>query len=234
MTASIAAELARLEQSARLELFELDATALGGEAYHFHAGTNQLRSSVVWQGVTYTPFPVYAEGFEQQHDGPLPRPRLRVANVQGLIGVLNRAYNNLNGATLIRRRTLVKFLDAVNFPGGVNASADPLAGYPDDVWRIDRKAHQDAEFCEYELGSPIDVADAKLPGRALIARICGWQYRSAECGYSGGAVAKADDTATVVLSDDKCGHRLASCRLRFPGQELPFGGFPGCGQIRNV
>jgi lambda family phage minor tail protein L len=154
-------------------------------------------------------------------------PRLRVANVQGLIGVLNRAYNNLNGATLIRRRTLVKFLDAVNFPGGVNASADPLAGYPDDVWRIDRKAHQDAEFCEYELGSPIDVADAKLPGRALIARICGWQYRSAECGYSGGAVAKADDTATVVLSDDKCGHRLASCRLRFPRPGAALWRLPG-------
>lgn len=231
---TLAVELTKLAHSARLELFELNATALGGEVYHFHAGTNQLRQAVTWQGIMYTPFPVYAEGFEQTHDGPMPRPKLRVSNIQGLIGVLNRSYSNLLGAMLVRRRTLVKFLDAVNFPGGVNPTADPLAGYPDDIWRIDRKSHQDDVMCEYELGSPIDVADAKLPGRAIIARICGWQYRSAECGYSGLPCAKADDTATAVSGEDKCGHRLSSCRLRFGDHELPFGAFPGAGQIRNV
>lgn len=232
-TATLAAELTKLAHSARIELFELNAMALGGEVYHFHAGTNALRQPVTWQGVVYTPFPVYAEGFEQTHDGPLPRPKLRVSNIQGLIGVLNRAYNNLQGATLVRRRTLVKFLDAVNFAGG-NPTADPLAGYPDDIWRIDRKSHQDDVVCEYELGSPIDVSDEKLPRRQVIARICGWQYRSAECGYSGGPCAKADDTVTAVPAEDKCGHRLSSCALRFVGGELSFGAFPGAGQLRNV
>lgn len=231
---SIAAELAKLEHSAVLELYELDATALGAGQYFFHSGTNELRAAVVWQGQAYSPFPVYAEGFEATHDGPLPRPRLRVANVDGIIGALNRDYRNLQGATLIRRRTLVKFLDAVNFEGGVNASADPDAGYPDDPWRIDRKSHQDREFVEYELGSPMDVADVKLPRRQIIARICGWAYRSTECGYAGGPVAKVDDTATADPLLDSCGHRLTSCRKRFANDELPFGGFPGAAQVRQV
>lgn len=231
---ALATELTRLAHSACIELFELNATVLGGEVYHFHAETNTLRQPVVWQGIVYAPFPVYAEGFEQTHDGPLPRPKLRVSNIQGLIGVLNRAYNNLQGATLVRRRTLAKFLDAANFPGGVNPSADPLAGYPDDIWRIDRKSHQDDVMCEYELGSPIDVSDVKLPRRTVIARVCGWQYRSAECGYSGGAVAKADGTPTGVMGEDKCGHALGSCQLRFGSGELPFGAFPGVGRLRNV
>lgn len=232
---TIAAELQKLEHTAVVELFELDATVLGGAQYYFHAGTNELRAPVVWQGQTYTPFPVQADGFEASHDGPLPRPRLRVANINGLIGAVNRDYRNLQGATLTRRRTLVKFLDAVNFAGGVNPSADPDAGYPDDVWLIDRKSHQDAEFVEYELGSPIDVASVKLPRRQIIARICGWAYRGTECGYTGGPVAKADDTATSNPALDMCGHRLASCRLRFGvGAELPFGGFPGAGQVRQL
>jgi lambda family phage minor tail protein L len=235
MTASsIAAELAKLEHSAVLELYELDATALGAGQYFFHAGTNALRAAVVWQGQAYSPFPVYAEGFEATHDGPLPRPRLRVANVDGIIGVLNRDYRNLQGARLVRRRVLAKFLDAVNFAGGVNATADPDAGYPDDVWRVDRKSHQDNEFVEYELGSPMDVAEVKLPRRQIIARICGWAYRSTECGYTGGPVAKDDDTATADPTLDKCGHRLTSCRLRFANNDLPFGSFPGAGQVREL
>jgi lambda family phage minor tail protein L len=232
---SIAADLVKLTHSARIELFVLDATALGGDVYHFHAGTNALRGEVVWQGQAYTPFPVKASGFEVSASGPLPRPKLVVSNVLGLIGALNREYSNLEGATLTRKRTLARFLDAVNFPGGVNAEADPNAGYADDLWIIDRRSHQDDLVVEYELASPIDLAGLYLPARQVIARSCTVAYRSSECGYTGTSYWDRNDAAVASADLDRCGQRQSSCKLRFPGSDgVPFGGFPGAGLMRQV
>lgn len=239
----IATEIGQLELSALVTLYELDATGLGGERLFFHNGTNQLSQPVVWQAQTYQPFPIEAEGFELRGEGPLPRPVLRVANVTGLISVLLRQYGRLQGAKLIRRRTHARFLDAVNFPGAINAQADPTAHYPDDTWIVDRVRSRNALVVEWELASPHDLEGIALPRRQVVATQCCWEYRGPDCGYTGEPVAKADDTPTADPAQDVCGRRLASCRLRWervlvPGQpvnkELPFGGFPGAGLVRNV
>lgn len=236
MSASIAAELAKLQHSAIVTLFEVDARPIGGQVHRFAPGVNQVSGSIVWQGLTYAPFPIEADGFEATKTGPLPRPTVRVSNVLGVIGMLNRQYNNLEGAIFTRRRTLARFLDAVNFPGGVNPSADPLAGYPDEVWFVDRKAGQDRRVCSYELASPADVAGVKLPSRQVMSRRCGWVYRSADCGYLGGPVARADDTATTVAAEDRCSLSLTGCKARFGANPdgMPFGAFPGAGLLRQV
>lgn len=71
-----------------------------------------------------------------------------------------------------------------------------------------------------------------LPRRQIIPNICWWAYRGADCQYTGGPVARADDTATSDPQLDDCGKRLASCKLRFGAfAPLPFGGFPGAGRI---
>ncbi|MCW5657453.1 MAG: phage minor tail protein L [Burkholderiaceae bacterium] len=231
----MALNLARLEHGAVIELYELDATMLGGEVLRFHAGRNGLGGSVVWQGLTYEPFPIECDGFELAAQGPMPRPTLRVANVFGLIGVLVRQYKGLKGARLTRRRTLAKYLDAVNFEGGVNPSADPLAHYPDDVYQVDRQSQRDRALAVFELASPMDVAGVMLPRRQIVHGFCPWIYRGPDCGYTGAPVAKEDDSPTALLGEDKCGHRLSSCRLRqWPNNELSFGGFPGAGVVRNV
>lgn len=233
---SIAAELTKLQHSAIVELFVLDAEVLGGGVFRFHNNTNALHQPVVWRGETYTPFSIQAEGFEISGDGPLPRPKARVSNHLGLIGALNRDYRNLLGASLVRRRTLARFLDAVNFPEGVNPTADPTAGYPDDLWVIDRKSFQDNRVCEYELASPLDVAGVKLPRRPVIARVCTSGYRTPECGYTGPPVATIIDVPTADPALDQCSLRLSGCRFRFGTDPdgLPFGGFPGAGQIANL
>lgn len=41
------------------------------------------------------------------------------------------------------------------------------------------------------------------------------------------AATAALPSGSALFAADICGKRLSSCRLRFPGQELPFGGFPG-------
>ena len=48
-------------------------------------------------------------------------------------------------------------------------------------------------------------------------------------------MATAADVATSNPAQDSCGHRLASCKMRFGATaELPFGGFPGAGIARNT
>lgn len=236
---NIAQHLATLAHDAEIELYVLDATALGGSVLRFHNGTNELRGPVVWQGNTYEDWPIEVSGVAATTSGALPRPTLRVSNIGGLVGVLVRQYGGLKGAPLTCKSTLARYLDAVNFEGGVNPSADPTAYKPDEVWEVDHQLQRDKRMVVFGLVSPMDVPGTELPRRQIIADQCWWiqdgGYRGPNCGYTGPAVAKADDTPTVVLAEDDCGGRLSSCKLRqHPGKELPFGGFPGVGVLRNV
>jgi lambda family phage minor tail protein L len=229
----IESDVQKLNPGALVDLFELDPTAIGGTVVRWHAGVNGLGNDIVWQGHAYSRFPVEASGFLRTGKGTMPRPTIKVANVSGLIGALVRDLEDLLGSKVTRRRTFVKYLDAVNFPGGVNASADPNVGFPDEVWFVDRKATENGVFIEFELAAAFDVAGVMLPRRQAIQNVCTWRYRSAECGYAGGAVADQNDVATSDLSSDQCGKRLGSCKMRFGAfAELPAGLFPGVGLIR--
>lgn len=231
---SIHTEINKLAPSAVIELFVLDGTSVGLEdLLRFHAGTNGLRQNVVWQGEIYNRFPLEVTGFEISGQGQIPRPKLRVSNHLSIITTYLMAYSDLIGATLTRKRTHKRFLDAANFAGGVNADADPTAEFPDDIFTIDRKVTENRDFVEFELASSMDLAGVGIPRRQIIQNLCPWAYRGSECGYTGTNYFKADDTATTVSSEDFCGKRLASCKARFgTNAELPFGGFPGAGLFR--
>ena len=70
MTAqTITTEIQKLSPSAVIELFVMDLTLFNEGVVRFHAGTNELRRQVVWQGNTYEPFPIQAEGFEFNGNG---------------------------------------------------------------------------------------------------------------------------------------------------------------------
>lgn len=226
-------DLQKLEPGAIVELYELDATAIGGSITRMHNGVNGLGSAVVWQGLTYSPFPIEAKGFETNGQGKTARPTVSVANVTGVIGALVRDLNDLQGAKFTRKRTLVKYLDAVNFPGGVNPTADPTASFSDDVFYVDRKASENKVAITFELAASFDVGGVQLPRRFIVQNVCPWTYRSAECGYAGTAYFDRTDAAVASPALDVCGKRLSSCRARF-GQnaELPFGGFPAAGLVR--
>lgn len=108
-----------------IELFELDATALGGSIFRFHNGLNFNKSDIVWQGNTYLRYPVQASGFEMSSKGVLPRPKLTVANISNAVAAEVRAYGDLVGAKVTRKRTLAKFLDVCNFPT-LQATSEPF------------------------------------------------------------------------------------------------------------
>jgi lambda family phage minor tail protein L len=230
---AITVEIQKLEPSAIVEMFEVDATAFGGDMLRFHAGTNQLRQNLVWQGETYSPFPIQASGFDYSGNGQLPRPKLAVANVTGAITLLVLTYDDLLGAKVTRKRTLLKYLDAVNFPGGTNPTADPAAEFGDEIFFVDRKTSENRDIVEFELAAAFDVAGVRLPRRQVIQNVCTWKYRGGECGYTGTAYFNADDQSVATVGLDVCGKRLSSCKARFGANEpLPFGSFPAAGLTR--
>lgn len=212
-------EIQSLSPSAVLELFVLDATVCGGSVYRFHAGTNGLGTSVVWQGQTFSPFPIESEGFEWSSKGTLPRPKLRIAALDGLIGGLIRDLDDLVGAKVTLKRCFAKHLDAVNFTGGVNPNADPNACYPDEPWIVERKTVETADVIEFELATPMDAQNARIPARRIQANICPWVYKGTECGYAGAL--------------GTCAKTLADCKTHFGATaDLPLGTFPGTARIR--
>lgn len=241
---TLAADVQQLNLGTICEFFVLDTTVTGGAlVLYFHPGVAYSATTtwndVVWSApvnvgdsstpITYTRWPVDASGFEWNGKGTLPQPKIQVANVLGTISALNYANSDLIGAKVIRKRTLLKYLDAVNFPGSVNPTADPTVQFTNDVYYVSRKTMENPVMCEYELTSSWDVSGKQLPGRQVIQNNCPWKYRGAECGYSGASVADINDVYTPYLANDVCGKRLVSCQLRFPNTYLPFGGFPSAG-----
>jgi lambda family phage minor tail protein L len=233
MTSALSSEIQSLSPSAVIELFVLDASAIGGDVFRFHAGTNALRGKLIWQAKEYLPFPAQVSGFEFSGTGQLPRPKIVVANLTGVMTTLLLELDDLLGAKFTRKRTLAKFLDGANFPSGSNLTADPTAEFADDIFFVDRKISENRDIVEFELASSFDLQGVKLPRRQIIQNICPWKYRGAECGYTGSSFFDANDIPVGSLAQDACGKRLSSCKARF-GQnaDLPFGGFPAAGLIR--
>lgn len=119
---SLSSELQSLSPSTLLTFYTLDYTNIpGGAVLNFHAGTNEFRQPVVWQGVTYTPMPIEAEGFDASAKGTMPRPKLRVSNINGVLSPSVKSFDDFVGAKVIRRRTFLKYLDTVNFPTQVTS-----------------------------------------------------------------------------------------------------------------
>jgi lambda family phage minor tail protein L len=126
---------------------------------------------------------------------------------------------------------MARYLDAVNFTGGVNpfGTPDPAAEFPREVYVIDRKSAENRDVVEFELAAAFDLVGVRAPKRQCISNVCQWVYRSAECSYSGTSYFTENDVATT-LANDVCGKRLSSCKARFGSTaQLPFGSFPGVG-----
>lgn len=231
---TIALQSVLLAQSAPVELWELDLVPLGGANFRFAGQVNELKQAILWQGNSYNPLPIQAEGFDRRSTGAFPRPRVTVSNVLGTLGELIREFDHLRGARLLRRRTMALYLDAENFAAG-NDDADPLMEFAPELWMVDSCLARNRLTVQWELRNPLDFEGVMLPARTVQPNYCPWHYRGSDCGYTGGPVAKVDDSPTTLLLEDRCSKRLSGCKLRFGGNAaLPFGGFPGVGRLRQV
>ena len=221
-------DLQAVAPSAIIELFQLDLNAAQhgvNETYYFHAGTDATGSNddIVWDGQAYLAFPIEATEFEYTGTGSLPRPKLRVSNIYGTItGLILSLPNGLEGAKVTRIRTLARYIDGVNFPGGTNplGTPDPTAEFPREIYYIDRKASENRDLIEFSLAAAFDLVGVRAPKRQCVGNVCQWAYRGPECGYTGDAYFNFNDVPVAAIGQDVCGKRLRSCELRFAQQRF--------------
>jgi len=128
--------------------------------------------------------------------------------------------SGIEGAKVTRIRTLARYIDGVNFPGGTNpyGTPDPTAEFPREVFYIDRKAVETRDVIEFELAAVFDLIGVRAPKRQCVSNICQWEYRGPECGYAGNAYFNTNDQPVPTLAQDACGKQLSSCELRFEQQ----------------
>jgi len=190
-------EATKFNPSALLSLYELDASSLGGPILRFHDGSSNNYKNITFNGIEYTAFPVFLEGFEYDGKGSLPRPKLRAANINGFVSYYILNGNNLIGAKFSRKRVFSRFIDAVNFDNEINpyGLADPEAAYADDIFFINRKITENKDYVEFELTTALEIDNVKIPNRMVFARICGFKYRDSSCGYTGDPVADRNNKA---------------------------------------
>ena len=223
-------ELSNLTPSALIVFFEIDLNSLletkgitlseeaemvgfkKNEAdgiLRFHNNVKVFNSYINWQGKTYYPAPITADGFESSTKGTLPTPTLSISSQSetgtdqlALLKHEIKKFGDIIGAKVTRRRTFAKYLDVSNFGGRAastrssSASAnevkaflpdgyepDPYAELPKDVYFIERKETENKNVLKYQLSSVLDLEGVKLPKRTVISDKCVWQYRGIGCWY---------------------------------------------------
>ena len=216
-----------------VEMFVFDDTGIGGTTvFRWTPGTAETGLPIVWQGVTYEPFPIQSDGFEMTQAGKLPRPTLAASNIGGALGAYFRSMSDALMAKVTRKRTFGKYLDAANFPSG-NPYADPNAGFPDEIFYVAKKVSETPTQIEIELAVKFDVEGVMLPRRQVLADICQWVYRSAECSYAGPPVQDIYGNPTTDASKDQCRKTLDACRARFGKGVLRTSAFPASLAVRQ-
>ena len=243
-----AQESQKLSTDPVVEMFDFDATSIGGGIYYFYSGGTQ-DVTLIWRGNRYVPIPLMAEGWEFSGKGSLPTPTFKISNVALLMSSIINDIGDPLSATITRWKTFKRFLDG-------EADADPDKHFTKEIFQVERKTNQNDEFVEFELSAAIDQDGRKLPSRQVVRSFCSHRYRiykpesgtfdysNATCPYAG-----SDDTEggtespyfdqsgnpTGDPSADSCGKKLSDCRLRFEplGLPLPFRGFPGVGRIKR-
>ena len=128
---------------------------------------------------TYYVIPAGIDGFEYKTDGPLPQPKLTIANVlrtatnKSLAGLLSSAtYEDILGMKFRRRRTLKKYLYNVS-------TATPPVEFASDLFYLDRIEDENEAEVTFTLVSPFDLTGVNLPRRVIIGNMCPWEYQGA-------------------------------------------------------
>ncbi|PHM40485.1 phage minor tail protein L [Xenorhabdus szentirmaii] len=248
----ISADVQKLAPGNTIRLYEVDGTAFGADILRFHAYGVPLTpdeieaaknhpdtfkpKSIWWQGQEYGAWPVRIEGLDMSSDGQSARPKLKVANLNGLITALCLRFDDMVQAKVTIHDTLMHYLDVVNFPEG-NPTANPEQERK-QVFYVDRKESETNESVSFELASPADLEGLKIPTRQIHS-LCTWcargWYRTGKgCDYAGTRYFDENDNPVDDPSKDRCPGLLKSCKLRFDEDEpLPFGGYPGAALIRR-
>lgn len=190
----IARSLMDLQPTAVIELFLIYPDALNHPTVEIpiHAGS-VYRDSIIWQGKSYIPVAVEAEGFEQNATSQLTRPKIRISNKDFLVTSLLQNYSDFSNARIIRKRTFLKYLDDANFDGNNPfGEADSSAEISKEEYVVGQKTQETKLLVEFELSSPLDLENFEVNNRRVLGKYCYWLYRGEGCNYEGIPIQRED------------------------------------------
>jgi lambda family phage minor tail protein L len=167
-----------------IELPDSNIGGTGLDKLFFHDGRNGT-SDITWYSLinennfgsatpshysqrTYAALPIESEGWEVRGSGTgsLPRPTIRLGNINQFFKAYLADWDDLVGAKVIRRRTLEKYL----------TNTVPIE-FNRDIFYIERKSSETSSLIEFELASAFDVEGIQLPRRTIMASRCPWKYK---------------------------------------------------------
>ncbi len=194
----IVRQLFELQPTQRLEFFEIYASPDDPNPIRLHNGQVQtfedesvVDKPIVFRGKVYAAYPFETSEFELNGENRLPRPKIRFFNHNYYFSALAQQYDLIN-RKIIRKTTLLQFLDDENFEGGVNPYKDssPQRSFPDDIFFIYRKVAENKLVMEFELATSLELENVKLPKRQILARYCPFAYRGSGCLFQVGSQGK--------------------------------------------
>lgn len=223
-TKKVQTQITSLTPSALITLFEIDCSTIGRDTgyipssillnntdslvFRIHNNIKLINTSIYYQNKEYKACPVDAEGFEVSSNGKIPTPRLTISVPDAGIEALKQLkrvifeIGDLTGATVTRIRTFAKYLDSKNFIDQIvpdDFEPDQYAEFPRDVFYIDRKAQEDKNTLQFELGSIIDIQNILLPSRLVISNRCTAFYRGEGCNYEFATRGTAEIHGNAIL-----------------------------------
>lgn len=174
-----ARQVLSLTPSALIELFSLDLRPVGEDTIlYFHNGSNGLRGSVKFQGITYTPLAISVTGFEVSTTGEPARPKLTMSNIGSFTSMLSISTSDLVGAVLRRTKTWRAYLDD-------SPSASPVTLGDPDVYTVEQRTRETRLSVEFELSTPFDLDNVRFPIRKVVSGYCPFEYRGPDCNWAG-------------------------------------------------
>jgi lambda family phage minor tail protein L len=209
--------LVNLDDNGILRFHNLDINL---ESYSTQLLNGQLVGQLIWKGKRYLPFPIMVEGYETATKGTLPKPKITFSNQNNIsqydyffrtIKNSIKSIGDIIGLKVIRRRTFLRYLDAINFKssGGIinddNLAIDPdsLAELPSDIFYIDRKLRESKNLIEYEMSSALDLENIKLPLRTIYSESCSFDYRGSGCEYGNNVYNSQNPANGYPVATDK-------------------------------
>ncbi len=142
---------------------------------HLYDGSQDLRlaeysADVTFDGLVYQRFPISHDQITENSSGEIDAVRVRVSNISRLIQEYLELYD------WRKKKVTVKLVFA-------NQLADADA-FIDFVYYIDSWT-ADQDNVEFVLTSKLNVLSARLPAGMVWRSMCGWEFKSTECGYAG-------------------------------------------------
>jgi lambda family phage minor tail protein L len=154
-------------------------------------------SDISFGGQTYTAFPIKRMGLKQDIQGTSGSVKLRAANVDRAMQFYLEYYDGLRGQQVVEKMVWYNLL----------ANTDAVKT---NKFFVDSSSYNE-EIVELNLMSRLNVLDLELPGRSIERSFCMWEFKSSDCGYSGG--------------EETCNHTFERCEeLQNEGR---YGAFPG-------